>query len=608
MVTLAIEGEGGSELTYHLAKQMISIGAASQNDVVLRAPGVAPRHLVIQRNGAVYTFVAQHRQVVVLNGERRSRGVLRVGDRLRIGTSTLIFKGLEENDLTVDAEVAEVAETAENSDRSTPVTATRADGGRTKSEVALYSEPHRLAAARRQMVDIFGGSVRSDLIPPLVTFFEQFFPERQAMVAWLSEDGRFEPLASRWTAELPRFPPRTFSELGGGRFAIVRLGTRRILVYPIERGRGDSRTYVVLEVPAEEWEDDRLIIAELARMLAVEWERVETSSSLFGPWENQVQQALEQQLPGTSTAIRVLRGRIVEAARSAEPLLLCGKKGAGRMFVAELIASLHPRGPLPVHAFQAREDDDEAAQRLELLGDPAVEGGGLVERARGGVLVVRDLEQLQGGLQRELAAAIVADRDAGYGPRVRWVATTEEDILGLVNSGFVDAALFRAFDHPVLVPALDERREDLPLLVVRQLDRLGAEQDKEMRGIELETLNSLLNHPFEGQMTELIAELRRLVSATPSGEMVRGIVPIGSGRIAVAGAEDNDGAAVAILARDDLKQVIPFVEQMVIDRVLRRTKGNQSKAARILNLSRGALIAKMKDYEIPDYRYLRRKG
>ncbi len=54
--------------------------------------------------------------------------------------------------------------------------------------------------------------------------------------------------------------------------------------------------------------------------------------------------------------------------------------------------------------------------------------------------------------------------------------------------------------------------------------------------------------------------------------------------------------------------MIPFVEHLIIDRVLRRTKGNQSKAARVLNLSRGALIAKMKEYEIPDYRYLRRQG
>ena len=57
---------------------------------------------------------------------------------------------------------------------------------------------------------------------------------------------------------------------------------------------------------------------------------------------------------------------------------------------------------------------------------------------------------------------------------------------------------------------------------------------------------------------------------------------------------------------DDLKVVIPGVEELVIDRVLRRVKGNQSQAARTLNLSRGALISKIKEYKIPDYRSLRR--
>ncbi len=68
----------------------------------------------------------------------------------------------------------------------------------------------------------------------------------------------------------------------------------------------------------------------------------------------------------------------------------------------------------------------------------------------------------------------------------------------------------------------------------------------------------------------------------------------------------SHAATVAVLNEDDLKVVIPAVERLLIERVLRRAKGNQSRAARELNLSRGALIAKIKDYEIPDFRSLRR--
>jgi two-component system response regulator HupR/HoxA len=142
------------------------------------------------------------------------------------------------------------------------------------------------------------------------------------------------------------------------------------------------------------------------------------------------------------------------------------------------------------------------------------------------------------------------------------------------------------------------------------LAAVGAEQGKEIRGIELDTLDSLLGHTFAGQMTELLGELRRLVSATAAGEMVRGVVRGSAAPAEQATAEAGARASdeVGVLEDDDLKVVIPAVERLLIDRVLRRARGNQSRAARELNLSRGALIAKIKDYDIPDYRSLRRKS
>jgi Bacterial regulatory protein, Fis family len=58
---------------------------------------------------------------------------------------------------------------------------------------------------------------------------------------------------------------------------------------------------------------------------------------------------------------------------------------------------------------------------------------------------------------------------------------------------------------------------------------------------------------------------------------------------------------------DDLKKIIESVEREVIDRTMRRVEGNQSRGAQILNISRGSLIAKLKEYGIPDYRFMRRE-
>ncbi len=601
MVTLAIEGSGGSEVLYEVAKDVFSIGASNSNDIVIRAPGVAPHHLTIQCKGDVFTFLGQSRQVAVLNGERRSRGVLRVGDRLRIGTATLVFKGA---DTGGPGEVEIIEEgSAEESTRQAP-SAPKREG---RSEVVLYSEPSRIASARNRIVEVFRSGVQSDLLPSLRLLLADVFEDRQAMLTRVDGDGRFAPIASQWTGDLPRLPLRTFEALAeGNRYALLRLGSRELLIYPVLRGPLVSRAYFVVETNDDHQEDDELILAELSRTLAIHWDRVERSGVLHERWESEARSAVETMLPGTSQAVQLLRDAVVQASRSQNPVLLCGREGVGRLTIASLIGAQHPAGALPLQVIEVQEGGDENLRTVFFGSGPELENP--ADRHQGNVLVLRSIHLASATVQREVAATILADVESGSGPRVRWIATTEEDAIQMLNEGRLDPALYSLFNnHVIRVPSLQNRREDLPLLVVRLLDSVAAEQGKELKGIELGSLNSLLQHRFEGQMTELLSELGRLVTATPSGEMIRGTVPalllptsLGEG--------DDDGVSMgALLGIDDLKTVVPAVERLIIDRVLRRTKGNQSEAARILNLSRGALISKMKDFEIPDYRYLRRR-
>jgi DNA-binding NtrC family response regulator/pSer/pThr/pTyr-binding forkhead associated (FHA) protein len=604
MVTLVIEGNAGSQLTYQLDQQAVSVGASSHNDIVLRLPGVAPQHVVIQRNGKVFTFLGQNRQLVVLNGERRSRGVLKVGDKIRIGTATIIFKGSDDGG--TDVELVEEPQGRDLGRESAPLSP--AGDRREQSEIVLFCEPHRLSDARQKLVEMFRSRMRSDLTPSLRTFFASVFTDRKALLALIDEEGHFQPVISLWEGDLPRLPARTFDELASaGRYAVLRLAGQMFLVYPVHRDSGQPNAYVLVESTPEDQDEDRELLGEFARMLSVHWDRVERSTVVYGEWVKRAHQLLETHLPGTSQAIHILRDSVGAAARSASPVMLCGRVGAGRMFLASLIASLRPAGEAPVRVFQAQTDDD-AALRVELFGaDQNSRKESLIERSRGSVVVVRDVHLMTPGLQRELAATVTQDLDSAFGPAVRWIVTTGEDAMAMVNEGILDVTLFRLFDrHLIRIPALVDRREDLPLLIVRLLERVAAEQGKEIRGIELETLNSVLEYPFDGEMTELLGELRRLVSAAQDGEMVRGIVPRRASTAPGADADQSKTIYASLVATDDLKVVVPGVEELIIDRVLRRFRGNQSQAARTLNLSRGALISKIKEYGIPDYRSLRR--
>ena len=66
-------------------------------------------------------------------------------------------------------------------------------------------------------------------------------------------------------------------------------------------------------------------------------------------------------------------------------------------------------------------------------------------------------------------------------------------------------------------------------------------------------------------------------------------------------------AELMLRETDDLKKIMDTITREVIDRAMRRVEGNQSRAAAVLNISRGSLIAKLKEYHVPDYRYLRRE-
>jgi pSer/pThr/pTyr-binding forkhead associated (FHA) protein len=142
----------------------------------------------------------------------------------------------------------------------------------------------------------------------------------------------------------------------------------------------------------------------------------------------------------------------------------------------------------------------------------------------------------------------------------------------------------------VLTLILEPLREAAPsfALLVREAPRLAARAI-----LFLEELVQLAGIAFAAGSAP----------ADSSGAPVRQTV-----EVAVAPPAPEASEAETVLRQsDDLKKIIETVEREVIDRAMRRVEGNQSRGAEILNISRGSLIAKLKEYSIPDYRYLRRE-
>ncbi len=199
-------------------------------------------------------------------------------------------------------------------------------------------------------------------------FFEASYPARRAMIAWLDQQGLLQPIVARWSGTVPQLPARTFSELDlGDRVAVLRGAGPDLLIYPVPAGSADSRVYLLAETNEDDIDDDRILLAELASMLASHWTDFAGSSVLLGRWEAEARSRVEERLPGTSLVIRTLRDEVVAAARSAEPVLLYGRAGSGRAYLGSLIASLRPTGRPWIRVIQVRGGDDHVVAS-ELFG------------------------------------------------------------------------------------------------------------------------------------------------------------------------------------------------------------------------------------------------
>ncbi len=603
MVLLAVESENGAVLNYRLEKNQIAVGSSSRNDVVVRSPAVADRHLVMHRNGDRFTFVTVDRQTVVLNGERRSRGVLYPGDRIRLGPITLVFRGSE----TAGAEAVPDAVPPEQNAAPPPPARVGAP------QLAFLSDPAGFAATRLELVAALT-TPRSDCFRKVIGLIREALPSVELAVLAPDGGGDLAAMASVWEGDLPRFSPAGLSDLTTpGRYAQVGSGGSATVLYPISALDGEVVGAIAARPAGMLGNEGLGLLGETARLLGLRWREIGQAEGVVPGSDVDARQALGARVPGTSQAVQVLRAGMMAAAVGSDPVLVCGGEGVGRTEMARMLSTIGPGRRRPVVVVDAGGGDERAVRR-ELFGPTGVPSladrvEGAVERARGGVLIVRSADRLPLPLQAELAGLISAQQrePAGAGS-VRWVVTCGEDPLALVQQGKLEPAFFLVLSRRMLrVPRLAERREDLPLLIAGMLARVSQEQKKNIRGITLECLNTLLAQPFPGEMAELVGAINRFVTATPDGEMVRCVELSRGGGDTLARGSQAATSLADVLASDNLKQVVPRVEQLIIDRVMRQVKGNQSKGARALGISRGALIAKIKEYAVPDYRFLRRR-
>jgi two-component system response regulator AtoC len=298
--------------------------------------------------------------------------------------------------------------------------------------------------------------------------------------------------------------------------------------------------------------------------------------------------------------IAVLEG--LERANNVRScLLLRGENGTGKEGLARAAHAQSGRrsGPfIPVHC----NSGDAASVERELFGRPAgptpARRGRFVEADRG-TLYLDGVDALTLPLQERLLTSLETGQvTTAVDPKpwsvdVRVISATTRDLAACASAGDVLPALHeRLAGIELQVPPLRERTEDIPLLVDHFLSRSCRELGKPLQGIADDALERLTAYAWPGNLRELRNVLENAVMLARGESLTDRDLPAHLEATVEPDRADEPGLG--------LRRARKRLEVELIRRALRRTGGNRTHAARLLEISHRALLYKLKEFDIQD--------
>jgi len=308
---------------------------------------------------------------------------------------------------------------------------------------------------------------------------------------------------------------------------------------------------------------------------------------------------------GDSREMKSLFDKMAKVVDTRVSVLIEGETGTGK----ELVASA-------VHYQSRRRDRLFIAQNCAALPETLLESElfghkkgaftgatedkkGLFELADGGTLFLDEIGEMPLGLQAKILRVLQEGevRPLGSGTvknvDVRIVAATNRRLEDEVKAGrFRQDLYYRLQVFPVRIPALRERREDIPTLAAHFLKRYTQELGKPVAGFSQQAMELLMSYDFPGNVRELENEVQRLViQCEPGGYVMAEHL---SPRI-----RNIEGLLDKIRApRGTLKDMIEHIEKWLLIEALREHGNNKSATAKTLGITREGLHKKLKGYGI----------
>ncbi len=301
-----------------------------------------------------------------------------------------------------------------------------------------------------------------------------------------------------------------------------------------------------------------------------------------------------KKLIGQSPAMERLREDILDLGQADGHVLIEGETGTGKTLVAHALHAVGSRAGKKFVLLSCGAMEEEALAR-RLFGPMQPDDPNLpaIEEARGGTLVLEDIEALSDSLQARLLSVI---NDQGTPPETRIVAICNMQQQDRTCEDALRSDLFyRLAALRITVPPLRQRGEDILTLFTRLSDQYAEEYGCDAPQVSAQEAAQLLQAPWPGNVRQLINVAERAVLQNRRG----------SGTIASLLMTDNDEMQPVMTTEGKpLKEYVEAFERMLIDNTMRRHKGSIASVMEELCLPRRTLNEKMAKYGLQRSDYL----
>jgi len=283
-------------------------------------------------------------------------------------------------------------------------------------------------------------------------------------------------------------------------------------------------------------------------------------------------------------------------------LLIIGQNGTGKEYIAREIHKRSKRRNRPFISLCCR-DVGLTINDIDLYGSIAEEDNeikrtiGLFEKVKGGTLYLDHLHELPAYYQKQFISIFTQKRFQKIGDSLysqadfRIIGSTSDTQISTKKEFRNDLYSFIS-NVVITVPPLSQRKQDIPLLLYHFIKVFSKETECKLPSVSTMIFESLMEYSWPGNVSELKNTVKNLILMSPDEELSTEYLPF-----------EIKKHPLEFLDKYKLKDAVAEVEYYLIKKNLQRFAGNQSKAARALNISEAAFRYKMKKFGLSKDNY-----